>query len=108
MADLKNANLELKQKVDTHKKRFRLHMEAQVRNQNNAWELLLFFPAARETASREVLTRHVETEMTCCCVEMINNTQLFNLKPHYVVFHFWRPLQVFRYLGIDFSVVNTQ
>ncbi|TNN62055.1 Kinesin-like protein KIF14 [Liparis tanakae] len=43
MADLKNANLELKQKVDTHKKRVRLHMEAQVRNQNNAWECYIYF-----------------------------------------------------------------
>jgi len=25
--------------------------------------------AARETASREVLPRHVETEITCCCVD---------------------------------------
>ncbi|XP_034386858.1 kinesin-like protein KIF14 isoform X2 [Cyclopterus lumpus] len=29
MAELKNANVELEQKVDTHKKRVRLHMEAQ-------------------------------------------------------------------------------
>jgi len=34
---------------------------------------------ARETESREVLTRHVETEMTCCCVETINNRRLFCL-----------------------------
>jgi len=34
--------------------------------------------AARGTASREVLTRHVETEVTCWCVETINNTRLFS------------------------------
>jgi len=33
----------------------------------------------RETESREVLTRHVETEMTCSCVETINNRRLFSL-----------------------------
>lgn len=34
MAELKNANLELEQEVDTHKKRVRLHMEAQVTTPN--------------------------------------------------------------------------
>uniref|UniRef100_A0A8C9WUI2 Kinesin-like protein n=1 Tax=Sander lucioperca TaxID=283035 RepID=A0A8C9WUI2_SANLU len=38
MAKLKMAKKELEQEVDTHKKRVRLQMEAQVRNQNNAWE----------------------------------------------------------------------
>jgi len=35
----------------------------------------IFFPRQ----SREVLTRHVETEMTCCCVDTINNRRLFSL-----------------------------
>jgi len=35
--------------------------------------------AARETESREVLTRLVETEMTCCWLETINNRRLFSL-----------------------------
>ena len=35
MAELKMAKQELEQEVDTHKKRVRLHMEAQVRTQNN-------------------------------------------------------------------------
>lgn len=34
MAELKTAKLELKHEVDSHKKRLRLHMEAQVRTQN--------------------------------------------------------------------------
>lgn len=38
MAKLKMDKRELEQEVDTHKKRVRLHMEAQVRTQNNAWE----------------------------------------------------------------------
>jgi len=32
--------------------------------------------AARETASREVLTRHIETEVTCCWLDTINNRRL--------------------------------
>lgn len=38
MAELKMAKQELEQEVDTHKKRLRLHMEAQVRTQINTWE----------------------------------------------------------------------
>lgn len=38
MAQLKVAKRELEQEVDTHKTRLRLHMEAQVRNQNNTRE----------------------------------------------------------------------
>ena len=40
MAELQMAKRELEQEVDTHKTRLRLHMEAQVRTQNNTWECL--------------------------------------------------------------------
>lgn len=38
VAELKMAKQELEQEVDTHKKRLRLHMEAQVRTQSNTWK----------------------------------------------------------------------
>jgi len=34
---------------------------------------------AHETESREVLKRHVETEMTCCWLDTIINRRLFSL-----------------------------
>lgn len=38
MEELKMSKRQLEQEVDTHKTRLRLHMEAQVRSQDNTWE----------------------------------------------------------------------
>ncbi|KAL6108096.1 kif14 [Pungitius sinensis] len=78
MAELKNANLELEQEVDTHKKRVRLHMEAQAMEEHRVCQAKIV--DALEAEKKKISQELQEMQNKRALRE---NHTLQNVSPHW-------------------------